>query len=1564
MLSYFLSGGVRETLLLFGSMSMRKFSRGNILHLLTLKLKLIIFYHKCYFLTLLLLSLTIGFGRGDAIAEPLILEPKFLQLSTKNGLPQDSINDILLDKEHFLWIATEDGLVRFDGYRNILVTGQNNEFSYQPIYKLSQDSSGKIWVSTALTGVHRFDPESGETKSIVDLLSFQSPDIHQYAEKIREQKDGSIWIAMTEEVLRFDPVTEQVSSVFSLTEEQRNSGMSIRDIWLEQEILYVASVGGLIAFDTNSQTQITIDYLQQYPHNDDSTNVKYLFKSPNGRLLIATVEGLYSLPFGQLNTYVIGHGALPKSQMILPQRNVWAIVQYSDELLYLATDRGLYSYNVRSDESLHVLRPSDSRKYLSDDSIINLRVDKKNNLWLGTRSDGALYWSPSSSLFTNVFNIRSGREEKILSNNQVWSLYHQAPSILWIGTDNGLNRYDLDRKKADFYLGSKDEKPNYSSATIVQILPADAEHLWLLTGDGLAKFNIITKQLVTIGLADEKQKDVFKEDYWGAKLDQQNRLYLVSNNGFQRYDAGTQELQDLTILNNRLDAPSALKFMGTLPSNPDKMLISMPSQLWLYDIHDNELSLLHELPEDLRSLLIGPDSWLIDEYNILWVTYPGYGLFGFDADTYQQKFFYNKENLLPSNSIYELRLDQSGYMWMSSHSGILRFHTKDKHIEQFGSQHGLANAEFNQDASSRLTDGRFVYGSPKGISIFDPLDFNLVTQNKISVSITDLQLFSNQLSLPLNNLHNTQLDLKHSDLGLSIYFSTLEYANQQNTRYQYSLIGTDTINYPATKNNKVVFPKLSAGDYEFVVSAFDATYGIQSEPAVLKISVAPAPWRSTIAYVFYAFSLLSIIFTWRSKRHKNAMRLEASHNAAVRSKNRLTLALNASNSDIWECRLSNNKFDAPRLTKELGYQITQTAVDFKQHLALIHNHDRPLYLTHWKRFITREDKDLDVTYRMLANDGSWLWFRDSGSVVESDISGKVILVTGTYTNVTETILDQENLRLFGEAFKHTHDWVVIYNHKKYPIAANEAFMKVFNLEQDADLGNALLQIYKAQRFGSSQFWKKLQKLKADEHWEGEDNVVFLDGSICHVLVHIQAIAKVHEPSKIENYLLIVSDINEQKAAEEKLLRMANYDLLTGLPNRALLLDRIKQGIDHTMRHKLKMALFFIDLDRFKHVNDSLGHQAGDQLLKIVAQRLTNKLRKEDTVARLGGDEFVIMIQDIERLDSVSTLVEELSAIIDLPIALMNQTVSVSSSIGITIFPGDGQNPEELLKNADIAMYYAKEKGRSNFQFFTAHMDELAKERLTLENQLKEAHHCKGFENYYQPIIDTITHGVEGFEILMRWPSENGMVPPDKFIPIAEELGLIVPMTIDAFERALPMLKLWRQNGFTGYLSVNLSARHFDNQSSIEHIMLLLEEHAIPVKAIRFEITESALMKDYEKALMFMQQIQQQGFIIALDDFGTGFSSLKYLKEFPINVIKVDKTFVDDIGKNKNNEAIILTTLSMAKQLEMTCVAEGIENSEQVEFFILHGCEHLQGYYFSKPVPAADVENLLTKNWRS
>jgi diguanylate cyclase (GGDEF)-like protein len=1491
---------------------------------------------------------------------PLLNEPSFLRVSTEQGLSQDSANAILIDSEGFLWIATEDGLNRFDGYRAESIYGTNNEFQNAPVQTLFQDSKGYLWVGSNTHGVFQFDLQSGESKKIVALDNVSDPSFLQVNSQIFEDQLGDIWIVLEQSIVKYSYKNQSSEIVFQLNKNEIESYKFIRWAAITEATMFLATSTGLEALDLIGGNRTTIDYLQIESPNADKLNSKFLYID-NQRLWIGSVEGLYSLPLSQTLAYVQGKTTLPTSTTNIMNRNIWRFVKAQNGLFYLATDKGLYSYNQQTRQLLHLFLPSDSRQLLASDALREIIVDNRQNFWLGTESDGALYWSPKTTLFTNIFNTRGGRDNKVLSNNDVWSVHNDGNDALWIGTRNGLNLYNMNEGESESFMVSSNEKAQYSSSFIDQISSDQDKNLWLLAGSGIVHFDSKTKTTIPLKVKNQQDQKLLNDQVYGMQVLPNGDILFFNNVGLYRYEVDGGEVLKLEAA-NAINVVKARTFLPPLPDKPNTVLLSLIGQLWQFDIQTNQFSLLHSLTSEQRRSAISADSTVTDSNGILWIAYPGYGLVGLDSKTLEQKYFYNKNNLLPTNSIYGLQLDEEGNIWMSSHAGILKFNPTSKHLEKFAVAQGLNNLEFNQSTNVRLPDGKMVYGSPKGLTIFDPAKLDKVNGSKNRVRITNIELSSRALALPTTDLAGQHIELNYEDVGLKIHFSTLEYENQSNTRYGYSLKGASKIGFTETRVPEVMFPKLAPGKYEFSVVAFDTETGAQSEEASITIRVAFAPWASPWA-IFWYIAICSIflaLLAWR--KHKNNLILRAAHLEVVESKNKLTLALSASNSDIWEFQVEEQLFYAPRLASELGYSRMTKEVKYAQHLALIHEEDRTYYENQWLRFLKSEDSELDVTFRMHAVDGTWVWYRDLGSAVQSDAQGNPLLVTGTYTNVTDNLANQENLRLFGEAFKHTHDWVLIYNSKQYPIASNDAFKSAFNISEDSELGSDLAKIRDVQLTDTAQFWDKLKALKANGYWKGEDKIVFLDGSICDVLVHINAIASTQDENRIEYYLLILSDISEQKKAEEKLRRLANFDSLTGLPNRALLLDRVERGLEHANRHHKSMALFFIDLDKFKQVNDSLGHKAGDELLKIVSTRLTQKLRKEDTVARLGGDEFVIMIEEVDSAEAISTLVVEISALIDLPIFLMNQTVSVSSSIGIAMYPGDGSSAEELLKNADIAMYHAKEQGRSNFQFFTERMDAIVKERMALENKLKAAHKQKRFLNYYQPIVNIGSGCVEGFEILMRWPTKNGMIPPDKFIPISEELGLIEPMTLDAFERAMPLLKTLKSQGFEGYLSVNLSARHFENQSSIERIMLLLETHDIPISAIRFEITESALMRDYEKALEYMSQIKQRGFLIALDDFGTGFSSLKYLKEFPIDVIKVDKSFVDDIGKNKNNEAIILTTLSMAKQLSMTCIAEGIEEQHQVDFFKLHGCMHLQGYYFSKPLPEIDLAQLLLKRW--
>ena len=431
-------------------------------------------------------------------------------------------------------------------------------------------------------------------------------------------------------------------------------------------------------------------------------------------------------------------------------------------------------------------------------------------------------------------------------------------------------------------------------------------------------------------------------------------------------------------------------------------------------------------------------------------------------------------------------------------------------------------------------------------------------------------------------------------------------------------------------------------------------------------------------------------------------------------------------------------------------------------------------------------------------------------------------------------------------------------------------------------------------------------------------------------------------------------------AEDELRYLANYDALTALPNRALLMDRIYHGIDQAKRDKRSLALCFIDLDKFKQINDSLGHDVGDLLLKEVAKRLTETLRESDTVARLGGDEFVILLEGYKNDDNISHVARKMLTVISEPMLLGTHTVGVSPSIGIAVYPEDAVNAAELLKHADVAMYHAKEAGRNNFQFFTAEMNEKAHMRLARETRLRKALHHDEFINYYQPIINSQTRQVVGAEVLLRWQSSEGIISPAEFIPLAEELRLIINMTQQALERAFIELKRWHDDGHSIYLSVNLSTQHLEQPALAEQTRALLQKYQLPACCLRYEVTESALMRDHESAIATMLALSELGVQLALDDFGTGYSSLKYLKELPIDGIKIDRSFVQDIGVDNSDETIIEAMLSMANSLGMYCVAEGVETEQQLAFFNRRGCYLIQGYLFAKPMPSADLTAFLAQ----
>jgi diguanylate cyclase (GGDEF)-like protein len=452
---------------------------------------------------------------------------------------------------------------------------------------------------------------------------------------------------------------------------------------------------------------------------------------------------------------------------------------------------------------------------------------------------------------------------------------------------------------------------------------------------------------------------------------------------------------------------------------------------------------------------------------------------------------------------------------------------------------------------------------------------------------------------------------------------------------------------------------------------------------------------------------------------------------------------------------------------------------------------------------------------------------------------------------------------------------------------------------------------------------------------------------------------------------------QHKLAEERIMKMAYYDTLTSLPNRALFHDRLKQTLEHSKRYGGRIALLFLDLDNFKRINDTLEHRVGDMLLKGVAKRLTSYIRKSDTisrqginaspntVARLGGDEFIVLLTEVNSMKDAAKVAQRVLRLLSRPFLLDSHEVFITASIGIALYPDDGLDVDTLLKNADTAMYHAKDQGKNNFQFYKESLNATALERLNLENNLRRALERNEFILHYQPRMDIRTGTIVGTEALIRWNHpKRGLIYPKDFISLAEETGIILPLGKWVLKTACEQNKKWQKEislNTRVAVSLNLSGLQFRQESLIQTIADVLKDSELEPPYLELEITESVIMKHAETTTTMLQKLKNMGVRISMDDFGTGYSSFGYLKRFPIDFIKIDRSFIRDVTHNSEDAAIVKAIIAMAHTLKLRVIAEGVETKEQMEFLKQHGCDEMQGYFLSAPLPAEELLKFLFEN---
>ena len=675
------------------------------------------------------------------------------------------------------------------------------------------------------------------------------------------------------------------------------------------------------------------------------------------------------------------------------------------------------------------------------------------------------------------------------------------------------------------------------------------------------------------------------------------------------------------------------------------------------------------------------------------------------------------------------------------------------------------------------------------------------------------------------------------------------------------------------------------------------------------------------------------------------------------SEARLNLALDASGLGLWDWDLQNNHVHHSRLEVVFGIGRQHRHDEDGSPLPDIHPKDlegvRAILIAHLKG----ESEQFAVEYRALRADGSEIWLEDRGRVIQRDAAGRALRMIGTRRDISELRRQAEQQRLAATVFEAASEGMVIMNDHYRVLAVNDACCALSGYSREELLGHSVARIAGSPE-SQRQYQTMREALELHGHWQGELIETRKSGEVYPQWVQLREVRDAND--SVTHVVAFISDLSVRRKIEERLRYLTHYDDLTGLANRGLLKERLHEACQRVRRNGRNMAVLYIDLDRFKLLNESLGHEAADALLREMSRRITQTLADADTIARLSGDEFVVLFDAYGSLSSLAHLGSRLLQRIRKPLIIDEQELVISASIGVSLMPDNSRDAEVLLRQANMAMQQAKHLGGNTLQFFTDRPQASSMQYLQLENQLRKALEVGQLEVFYQPRLSLADDALEAAEALVRWRHpQRGLVAPAHFIPLAEETGLIIPLGEFVLREACRQARQWLQDGLAEIrVSVNLSVKQLRQGNFVSLVRQVLEETGLPATMLELELTESQLLDDIDNAISISEQLRALGVRLAIDDFGTGFSSLSYLKRFPVDYVKIDRSFISELEHSSQDAAITRAIIAMVHSLERKVVAEGVETQAQMDFLKANQCDEIQGYLLSPPVPAEQFAELL------
>ncbi|MDR3387368.1 MAG: EAL domain-containing protein [Rudaea sp.] len=1473
----------------------------------------------------------------------------FDDINSEKGLAQHTVNAFFQDRTGYIWIATQGGLHQYDGYRYVVYKHDADDPDSLPdsvITAIAQDNRGRLWIGNNTRGLVALDPATGK---IVSTSQISGPDAQQRnaISALLFDPARGVWIGTANGITLMDAESGKRRQIFRFPAGS-SAGASVYAFALADDgTLWSATSSGLVRVAPGSDVAGIVAA-------DKLASARSVLVGADSTLYAGGENGLYKIDAQKDSAERLWPGA----EQHPDSAQIHSIAQDHRGRLWLAVyGAGLTIYDPATGHTQTLRHDPAMPGSLPDDYATRLLLDRSGLLWVGGEIGGAATTNPDGAQFRFVRDPNPGRNQM---TNTIRAIWEDSAARLWLGTDgDGLKRYDPQRDTFEYFTdalkvvpAAPGGDPKWRVSTLVG---AEGNKLWVGTNHGAFLLDPDARKATALPV----------DPVNGAGLPSATvRSILIARDGsmwFGTYGNGVAhwwppssiQASRWEVFSHRAGDPNSLThdlvialcedtdghvWIGTL----DGLNVYDPSTRRMRSFrHDTTNA--HSLADNLvRTIHQSGDG-------AIWFgTHSGLDRVDLPEAENLNFVHYSTKNGLPSSTVYGILEDQHHNLWLSTNRGIARLDRATGQIRAFPLKEGLQGLEFNAGAAYRRASGEMVFGGNHGINLFSP-DVIPHDDYAAPVVITSIQTGS---APALAHAPQGELTVAQAQRLVRFEFAALDYAAPEDNQFIYQLKGFDEEWIKAGTRHDATYTNLPAGNYVFEVRASNHDGVWNDAGAHLDLEVTAPWWAGRSMQALYAASALLLL--WLALRgYRNRHAREQIHHEQLRQReDRLRLALWGSGDEFWDMDVANETVHRIGADQLVGGRREETVSTEQWREQAVHPDDLPQVQQRLREHIQGRSNFFESEHRVRNVDGEWIWVLSRAKAVERDADGKALRVCGTARNITVSRAAERERRIAAEVIASMSEAVCVTDLEFRFVSINRAFTRMSGYSE-AEILNHSAEVLNGSQHPPEFYLAIREEFVRSGHWHGELWQRRKDGE--EFLCWLEVSSVRDAAGQRTHFVGVMNDITDRKRAEQELRYLANYDTLTGLPNRTLLGERLAHAVIRARRTSRKVAVLFLDLDRFKHVNDSMGHATGDRVLKAVGALLRASVRDSATVARLGGDEFTVVLEDVQHADELLVVARNLLEVFSRPLTLdSGQEVVISPSIGISMYPDHGQVPTDLLKFADTAMYQAKEGGRNTYMMYTSAMDAQARERAGMIGALRMALERDELSVVYQPKLSLDESRITGMEALLRWNSEElGEIPPSVFIPLAEEAGLIVKIGEFVLYRACAQLRDWQLRGLTGItMSVNLSALQLLRDELTQRLCEILAELDLVPQQLELELTESVLMANAELAIHTLDRLHALGIAISIDDFGTGYSSLSYLKRLPIDALKIDRTFVGDITTDPDDEAITKTIITMAHSLGLNVVAEGVETLEQLEYLHEQGCDEIQGHWLSPPLSAA------------